>query len=125
MLKLSSLLFFVLSTSLYAQEKAQTAGAQPSAPNPLMSFAPFVLIFVVFYFLIIRPNKKRMAEEQKMVSALKSGDEVYTKSGIIGTITGSTDKVVTLEVSEGVKIKVLKSEVAGPSSRIFAVPTKK
>lgn len=102
-----------LFTPVYAQ--AQNAAQQ----NPIMSFLPFIVIFVIFYFLMIRPQKKKLEEEQNMIKALKSGDEIYTKSGLIGTIAGQTDKVVTLEVSQGVKMKVLKSQIGGLASKIF------
>lgn len=100
---------------------AQTAPA--AQPNPLMSLVPFVLIFVVFYFLMIKPQKKRMEEEQKMVAALQKGDEVVTKSGIIGTISGLNDKVVTLELEKGAQIKMLRSQIGGLAKTILAEAT--
>lgn len=99
-------------SSAHAQEAA-------AKPNAFMSFIPFILIFVVMYFLMIKPQKKRMEEEQKFIGALKKGDEVYTKSGLIGTVYGITDKIVTLEVAEGVKIKVLKSQVGGAAKPLL------
>ena len=96
---------------------AQDAAAQQ--PNPITSFAPFVIIFLIFYFLMIRPQKKKLQEEQSMLSALGKGDEIYTKSGLIGTITGMTDKVVTLEVADGVKLKVLRAHIGGLAKKIF------
>lgn len=108
-------------TSAFAQEAAegaaQAAGSQQSA---LVSFIPFILIFFVFYFLIIKPQKKKLQEEQVFNSALKKGDEVYTKSGILGKIAGITEKIVTLETEEGVKIKFLRSQVAGSAKNIFS-----
>ena len=101
---------------------AQQAGASGQA-NPLMSMAPLIIIFVIFYFLMIRPQKKKMQQEQVMISSLNKGDEIYTKSGILGTITGLTEKIVTLEVSEGVKFKLIRSEVAGKSETIFSKDT--
>jgi len=106
----------LLSTSVFAQEAAQAAPKQ----NPLMSFVPFILIFGVFYFLMIRPQKKKFEEEQNFLKSIKSGDEVYTKAGLIGTISGQTDKVVTLEVADGVKMKVLKGQIAGSTKKLFA-----
>ena len=94
----------------------QAAGGQQ---NALMSFLPFIIIFAIFYFLMIRPQKKKMEEEQEMLKNLAKGDEIYTKSGLIGTITGQTEKVVTLEVTDGVKLKVLRSQVGGLASKIF------
>lgn len=110
-----SLLFNLLfSSQLYAQEAAQ-AGQQ----SLLMSLFPFLLIFIIFYFLLIRPQKRRLEQEQSMISALSKGDEIYTKSGILGTIVGLTDKVITLQVADGVKFKVLRSQVGGLSSKLF------
>ncbi|MBT6326656.1 MAG: preprotein translocase subunit YajC [Bdellovibrionales bacterium] len=105
----------LLISSSYAQEAA--AGAQQ--PNPMMSFLPFVFIFFIFYFLMIKPQKKKLQEEQVMLKALTKGDEVYTKSGILGTIYGLTEKLVTLEVAQGVKMKVLRANIAGKSDVLF------
>ena len=82
-------------------------------PNPMMQFLPLVVVFVIFYFLMIRPQKKKFEEEQALLEKLQKGDEVYTKSGMIGVIHGINDKIVTLEATEGVKIKVLKNQIAG------------
>ena len=101
--------------SAYAQN------APVAAQNPVMSFVPFVLVFVVFYFLMIRPQKKRSEQEKVFLGGLKRGDEIYTKAGILGTIVGLTDKVVELEVSRGVKLKVLRSQVADMSSKLSVV----
>ena len=85
----------MMITTAYAQEASTGTKAQP---NPIMGFLPFILVFAVFYFLMIRPQKKRMVREKNFLSSLKRGDEVYTKSGIIGTVRGLTEKVVDLEV---------------------------
>lgn len=107
---MSKLLFVLafLSTNVFAQ-----APAAASAQNPLMQFLPLVVVFIIFYFLMIRPQKKKFEEEQALLEKLSKGDEIYTKSGIIGTVYGLTDTVVTVEVSEGVKFKVLKSQIGG------------
>jgi len=98
-----------------------SAHAQAGAPaqSPFVSFIPFVLIFLVMYFLMIRPQKKKMEEEQAFLSKLSHGDEVFTKAGIIGKITGITEKVVTLEVESGAKFKMLKTQIAGSASSLF------
>jgi preprotein translocase subunit YajC len=90
-----------------------TSAAAPAAPQQsLFGMAlPFIIMLGVMYFLMIRPQQKKMKEHQGMISALKAGDEVITSSGIIGTIQGMTEKVVTLEVSKNVQIKILKSQV--------------
>ena len=106
-------------SSAYAQE---AAAAQP---NALSQFIPFILVFGIFYFMMIRPQKKKLQEEQAMLSALTKGDDIYTKSGILGKIHGLTDRVATLEVGEGTKIKVLRSQIAGKSDTILKPATKK
>lgn len=103
---------------LISSAHAQAANGQPAQPA-WVSFVPFVLIFLVMYFLMIRPQKKRMEEEQAFLSKLSHGDEVYTKSGILGKITGIAEKVVTLELEGGTKMKVLKSHIGGPASALF------
>lgn len=115
-MKMSCLLALLSPTIAFAQAKAE-------APNPMMQFAPLLVVFVIFYFLMIRPQKKKFDEEQAMIAALQKGDEVYTKSGIIGTIFGLSDKVVTLD-SEGVKIKILRSQIAGPLKSVLESETK-
>lgn len=101
---------------------AQTAAAPQQAP--WMSMVPFVLIFLVMYFLMIRPQKKKMQEEQEYINKLAQGDEVFTKSGILGKITGIADKIVTLELEGGAKMKVLKSHIGG-SAKAILNPEKK
>ena len=78
----------------------------------IMAFAPFVLMFGVLYFLILRPQQKKMKEQQNMLSALKHGDEILTNSGFLGKVTGITDKVVTVEVADNVRVKMLKSQIS-------------
>ena len=81
----------------------------------LVQLAPLALIFVVFYFLIIRPQTQKASEHTKMLGALKKNDEVVTTGGIIGRITELGDKVVTLEVAPNVKVRIERAQVAGPS----------
>jgi preprotein translocase subunit YajC len=115
---LTSLLVKTLS-----QAHAQAAAGTPPQ-NPMMQFLPLVVVFVIFYFLMIRPQKKKFEEEQAVLAKLAKGDEVYTKSGIIGTIVGISDKIVDLEASEGVRIKVLKGQIAGLAKSVLE-PEKK
>jgi preprotein translocase subunit YajC len=77
-----------------------------------MSFLPLVLIFVVFYFLLIRPQTKRAKEHKKMVEALAKGDEVVTNGGLLGRITQVGENFVQVQVAEGVEVKVQKQSVA-------------
>lgn len=78
----------------------------------LMSLVPFIFIFAVMYFLVIRPQSKRQKEHQKFLSELKRGEEVITSSGILGRIEGLTEQFVTLEVADGVRLKILRAQVA-------------
>lgn len=114
---ISSLIF---SSELLAQDKGAAA-----PQNPLMQFLPLVIVFIIFYFLMIRPQKKKLEEEQALLEKLAKGDEIYTKSGMIGTIYGLTDTIVTLEVSEGVRFKILKSQIGGLYKSLSAELTKK
>ncbi|MBP9674476.1 MAG: preprotein translocase subunit YajC [Bacteriovoracaceae bacterium] len=98
----------------FAQETAQVA----PKPNALMQFLPLLVIGVIFYFLMIRPQKKRFEKEKSYLSSLQKGDEVYTKSGMIGTIVGLNDQVATLEISEGVKMKILRNQIGGSAKSI-------
>lgn len=102
-----------------AHAQAAATGA-PQQPNFIMNLMPLAMVFFVFYFLMIRPQKKRADQEREYIANLQKGTEVYTKSGIIGTITAMTDKVVTLEVESGTKLKVLRSQIGGGLSDLFA-----
>jgi preprotein translocase subunit YajC len=74
---------------------------------------PMLLIFGVMYLLVIRPQSKKAKEHQKMLSELQKGDEVATSGGLLGRITGIKDDVVTVQVQEGVRLRVLRSAVTG------------
>lgn len=118
---LASMLMIVSSQAIsFAQETAATAQNQAQQPSFMSMMMPFAIIMGIFYFLMIRPQKKKMEQETKFLNALKKGDEVFTRSGVIGTIYGLTDKVVTLEVAEGVKLKFLKNQIGGDAKTIFA-----
>jgi preprotein translocase subunit YajC len=88
---------------------AQAAGG--AQPNAFMQLLPLVLIFVVFYFLLIRPQAKRAKEHKAMVAALGVGDEVATAGGILGKVTETGDQFLTLEVAEGVRVKIQRHTV--------------
>jgi preprotein translocase subunit YajC len=77
-----------------------------------MALLPLVLLFVVFYFLLIRPQQKRAKQQKAFLSNLKKGDRVVTSGGLYGTITGITDDAVTLEIAEKIRVKVTKGAVA-------------
>ena len=80
--------------------------------NPILSLMPVIFIFIIFYFLLIRPQKKTQDELKKMIAALKKNDEVVTSGGIHGTVVNIKESVVTLKVDDSVKIDVEKSCIA-------------
>jgi preprotein translocase subunit YajC len=103
---------------LVAVAYAQAAGGSGTGPNPLVQFLPLILIFAVFYFLLIRPQQKKAKEHQNFLQALKKGDNVVTNGGIHGKITGITDKVVTVEIADNVRIKVSRSHILGTPAAV-------
>ena len=90
---------------------AQAPTGSPAGPSPLASFVPIILIFVIMYFLLFRPQMKRQKEQARLVSALKTGDRVITASGIHGLISNVKDRTVTLKIADNVKIEIEKSAV--------------
>ena len=95
---------------------AQTAGgaaANGGTMGILLGIAPWVLIFGAFWFLMIRPQSKRMKEQQAAINAVKKGDEVTTAGGVIGKVVRVTDDVVEVEIAQGVRVRVVKSTLAG------------
>jgi len=94
---------------------AQAAPAEgPAAPpqSPLGAFVPFILIAVIFYFLLIRPQQKRQKEHAAMVAAVKTGDSVVMNSGIHGIVANVKERTLILKVADNVKIEFEKSAVA-------------
>lgn len=89
---------------------AQATGSTSS--SDLMAFLPMVAIFVVFYFLLIRPQQKRSKETKAMLSALQKGDEIVTAGGIVGRITKLTDAYATVEVANNVEMTVQRSAIS-------------
>lgn len=101
----------MFSSMAWAQAPAAAAG-----PSTFETLFPFVLVFIVFYFLILRPQQKRAQSQKQFHSTLKRGDSVLTTGGIMGTIEGLTDLFVTLQIANGVKIKVLRSAITSAVS---------
>ena len=91
---------------------AMAQGAQAQPEGGLLGFLPIILIFIIFYFLLIRPQVKRAKEHKKMVEALAKGDEVVTSGGILGKITEVDENFVSLEVAQGMHLRVQKTAVA-------------
>ncbi|MFN0151127.1 MAG: preprotein translocase subunit YajC [bacterium] len=96
-----------------SQAWAQAPAGAPGGTAALVtSLFPFVLIFIVFYFLIIRPQKKRQQDHQKLLDSLKKGDRVLTSGGMFGTVVGVQKDRVVLKVADTVKIEFQKSSIA-------------
>jgi preprotein translocase subunit YajC len=91
---------------------AQTADG-PQSGNPIMQLVPFLAIAVVFYFIFFRPQQRQQKLHRTFLEGLKRGDQVVTQGGIIGEVVSVEDKVVTVNVGGGTKIRMLKAQVAG------------
>ncbi len=87
---------------------AQAAGTSPpqSGMGMIVSFVPFIAIFVLFYFLLIMPQQKKAKQRKQMIDALKKGDKIMTSGGMIGTVAALFPKVISLQVAEGTRIKI-------------------
>lgn len=94
-----------LIASAYAQDAAPQGGG-------LMSFLPLIIIFVIFYFLLIRPQMKRAKEHRALVAGLGKGDEVVTNGGLLGKIKNVGDTFITIELAENVEVKVQRHAVS-------------
>lgn len=90
---------------------AQTAPS-PSGASPLVSFAPLVLVFLIFYFLLIRPQQKKAKEHRQMIDSLKKNDLVITSGGIHGRVISLTDTELTVEVAPNVRIRVQRAHIS-------------
>jgi preprotein translocase subunit YajC len=110
----------LLGGGLYATAAWADAPAATSAMgrDGLSPFIPMILIFIVLYFMMIRPQQKRAKQHQEFVTNLKRGDLVVTNGGIIGTIKTVSDRFVTLEVDNNVHLKMLRSQIAESASAL-------
>ena len=89
---------------------AQAAPAAGAQQNPVMAFLPMILLVIVFYFILIRPQQKRAKEQKKLIEALKSGDKVVTAAGIIGEVITVKDRTISLRSGDA-KLEVTKDSV--------------
>ncbi|MGG7644072.1 preprotein translocase subunit YajC [Rhodovulum sp. YNF3179] len=97
----------MLVTPAYAQAAGGGAG------GAFASFIPLILIFAIMYFLLIRPQQKKLKEHKAMVEALRRGDQIVTQGGMIGKVTKvKDDNEVEVEIAEGVKVRVVKQTIA-------------
>jgi preprotein translocase subunit YajC len=106
---LSTAAFAALLTVAAAPAFAQGAGPM----SAFTSFVPLILIFAIMYFLLIRPQQKKVKDHQKMVEALRRGDQVITQGGLVGKVVKvKEDGEVEVELAENVKVRVIKSTIA-------------
>lgn len=90
---------------------AWAQGAPAGQGDPLLSFLPLIIIFVLFYFLLIRPQSKRQKEHRTMVAGLATGDEIVTAGGVLAKVTAVSDQFLTVEVADGVELKIQRHTV--------------
>lgn len=93
------------------------AEAAPAAQNPIVSFIPLILIFVIFYFLMIRPQQKQAKERKAMLEAVARGDEVVTSGGILAKVVGVTDDILTVEIADNVRVRIQRGAVVSVSKK--------
>ncbi len=108
------MIYLILITSISAvlvgcpmQPGAEGGGSQ------VVAFIPFILIFVIFYFLILRPQQKQSRQRQEMLKSIKRGDNVITSGGLYGKVLNIADDVITLEIAKGVSVRVSRSGISG------------
>ncbi|MFZ5747037.1 MAG: preprotein translocase subunit YajC [Pseudomonadota bacterium] len=102
----------MFATLAFAQAAGAAGQAAPSGLAGILSLAPFVLIFVAFYFLMIRPQQKRMRTHQAAIAAVKKGDSVVTGGGLVGKVVKVEDQFVEVELAPQMKVRVVKSTIA-------------
>jgi preprotein translocase subunit YajC len=85
---------------------------QPQQGNPIMSLIPLALIFIIFYFMLIRPQKQKEKEHRDMLNNIAKNDEVVTSGGIHGTVINVKERTLILRIDEDVKIEIDKSSIA-------------
>ena len=100
-------------TPAYAQAAAPAAGGAAA----FVQFVPLILVFLIMYFLIMRPQQKKMRQHREMVEALKKGDSVVTQGGILGKVVAVRDDEVEVEIAAGVRIRVVRATIAQVVSR--------
>ena len=102
-----------------------TGGAGPVDAGSLMQILPFVAVFLVMYFFLMRPQQKKMKEHKNMLESLRRGDKVVTGGGIIGTIAKVvSDEEVLVEIADGLRVRVVRSTITGVTAKTEPVAAK-
>jgi preprotein translocase subunit YajC len=99
-------------------------GAAEGGAAGFASFIPLVLMFVIFYFLLIRPQQKRSKEHRNLIANLKKGDRIITTGGLHGRVTGLDEVTLTVEIADKVRVKISRANVAGVIAGAPAAETK-
>ena len=107
----------MLVTPAYAQAAASPAGGAAA----FAQFIPLLLVFAIMYFLILRPQQKKMSQHRAMVAALKKGDQVITQGGLIGKVVGVREDELDVELAQGVRVRVVRSSIAQVVNRTAPV----
>jgi len=109
---------FMFASPAYAQA---AAGAAPAGMVGLLQFVPYIAIFAIFWFLMIRPQQQRAAEHRAMIDAVKKGDEVVTGGGLVGKVVRVMDSEVEIELAPQLKVKAVKATLADVRNRTAPV----
>lgn len=104
-------MFFLINNAWAAGGAGAGAGAGQGG-GTLLQFLPLIVLVVIFYFLLIRPQMKRTKEHKKMISNLSKGDEVVTTGGMVGRIAGMDENFMEVEIADGVQIKIQRQAVS-------------
>jgi preprotein translocase subunit YajC len=110
---ISSIRTIGAATALWLATSFPAYAATSQAAGGIVQLAPLLLILVVFYFLLIRPQQKRLKAHKAMVEGMKKGDKILTAGGIIGTIAEVSDDEIKVEIAEGTKVRVKRDTITG------------
>lgn len=112
--------YCVVTMSLVPSEALAQAAAPGAQPPMFMSLMPIIFIFGIMYFFMIRPQMKKQKSHQEFLTKLKRGDEVITTGGLLGRVEGLTDHFATLEIAPGVRIKIIRTQIASSVPTVAA-----
>lgn len=106
---------FILITSIvvFLLGCPMQPGTEGGSGSQITAFLPFILIFVIFYFLILRPQQKQGKQRQELLKSIKRGDDVITSGGLYGKVLNIVDDVITLEIAKGVSVRVSRAGISG------------
>jgi preprotein translocase subunit YajC len=104
---------FISAAAILMATTANAWAAGGDAQSGFAQLVPLILIMVIFWFLLIRPQQKRVKEHRNMIEAIKKGDKVVTSGGIIGTVTDIKDNLVKVEIADNVRVQVKRDTIAG------------